>query len=297
VTAVFAVEEYFEAKSVAEALELLAEDHGRQVIAGGSDLLVEMRDRGPESVKLVSIRNIGPLQKIGQSEDGTITIGPLSTYHALVSHPLVLNNIPILAEASLTVGGPQLRHMATVGGNICNGVPSADSAPPLFTLNTLLRLQSKGEERLVPIEQFYLGPGRVDLHPGEMLTEILIRPGDFTGFGGCYIKFAQRRAMDLAIVGVAALCRLDENNLFDQVRISLGVAGPTPLRCKIAEAYATGKLSDEKTAAEIGVLALESAKARDSVRGSKEYREHLIVELTRRALLTAVARAGGAKNA
>jgi len=294
---VFAVEEYFEAKTLAEALEMLAEDQERQVIAGGTDLLVKMRESGPEKVKLVSIRKINALHKIRQSEDGSIVMGPLATYHALACHPLVLNNIPILAEAALTVGGPQLRYMATVGGNICNGVPSGDSAPPLFTLNALLRLQAKESERFIPIEQFYLGPGRVDLHPGEMLTEILIAPEDFAGFGGCYIKFAQRKAMDLAIVGVAVQCRLKEDNFFDQVRISLGVAGPTPLRCKIAEAYAVDKQADGKTAAEVGVLALESAKARDSVRGSKEYREHLIVELTRRALLTAVARAGGADNA
>ena len=293
----FTVEEYFEAESVAEVLDLLAEDQTRQVIAGGSDLLVKMREEPTHSVKLVSIRRVEALKKVSLVEDGTISIGPLATYYDLITHPLVLNKIPILAEAALTVGGPQLRYMATIGGNICNGVPSADSAPPLFTLNAQLRLQSQGGERAVPIEQFYLGPGRVDLKPGELLTAILIDKDDYDNFNGCYIKFAQRKAMDLAVVSVAAQCRLKEEHCFDQVRISLGVAGPTPLRCKIAEAYAVDRQADEQSAAEIGQLALESAKARDSVRGSKEYREHLIVELTRRALLTAVARAGGAGNA
>ncbi len=293
----YLVEDYFEAKSVAEAVRLLAENPERQIIAGGTDLLIKMREGALEKVKLVSIRRIEPLRAITENEDNSISIGPLVTFNDLKNDRLIQNNLPILAEAALTVGGPQIRNMATIGGNVCNGVPSADGAPPLFVLNALLRLQGKESARTVPVQEFFLGPGRVALQPGELLTEIVITPDNFRNFGGCYIKFAPRKAMDLAIIGVAVMCLLNEQNSLDQVRISLGVAGPTPLRCPLAETYAQGKTADKKTIAEVGRIAVESAKARDSWRASKEYRQHLIEELTQRALKTAIIRAGGVKNA
>ena len=293
----YLVEDYFEAKSVAEAVELLAENPGRHIIAGGTDLLIKMREGALENVQLVSIRRIESLRAITGHENKNISIGPLVTFNDLENDQLIQNNLPILAETALTVGGPQIRHMATIGGNICNGVPSADSAPPLFVLNAQLKLQGKEGERVVPVREFFLGPGRVDLQPGELLTEILITADNFRNFGGCYIKFAPRKAMDLAILGVAVTCRLDEEHNFDEVRISLGVAGPTPLRCTTAEAYAQGKPTGEATIAEIGRMAVESANARTSWRASREYRQHLIEELTQRALKTALARAGGDNNA
>jgi xanthine dehydrogenase FAD-binding subunit len=154
------------------------------------------------------------LRLIRQDEAKTISIGPLVTFNQLVGDQLILNNIPILAEAAMTVGGPQIRDMATIGGNICNGVPSADSAPALFVHNAMLRLQGKDSERVVPIQDFYLGPGRVDLRPGELLTEILITSDNFSNFGSCYIKFAPRKAMDLAIIGVAASLPPGRENCF-----------------------------------------------------------------------------------
>lgn len=293
----YLIDDYIEAESVAEAVSLLAEKPERQFIAGGTDLLIKMRDGVLGNVELISIRNIEPLRLIRQDEAKTISIGPMVTFSQLVGDRLILNNIPILAEAAMTVGGPQIRHMATIGGNICNGVPSADSAPALFAHNAMLRLQGKDNERVVPIQNFYLGPGRVDLRPGELLTEILISAENFSNFGSCYIKFAPRKAMDLAIIGVAAACRLAGETTFDQLRISLGVAGPTPLRCSPAEDYAQGKTVSESLIAEIGRVALQSAKARSSSRASQEYREHLIEELTQRALRAAVTRAGGVVNA
>lgn len=293
----YLVEDYYEAKSVAEAVELLAENPERHIIAGGTDLLIKMRDGILENVQLISIRQIETLRAIRQDKENNISIGPLVTFNQLVDHDLIQGNIPILAEAALSVGGPQIRDMATIGGNICNGVPSADSAPPLLALNALLKLQGKEKERLVPIQEFYLGPGRVDLHPGELLTEILISPDNYRSYGGCYIKFSPRKAMDLAIVGVAVLCRLKEKDHFDRVRISLGVAGPIPLRCSPAETYAQGKRTNEKTIAAIGKIAVESSQARDSHRASREFREHLIEELTQRAIKTALTRAGGAYDA
>ncbi|MFU8794619.1 MAG: xanthine dehydrogenase FAD-binding subunit XdhB [Dethiobacteria bacterium] len=289
----YLIDDYIEAGSVAEAVNLLADNPERLIIAGGTDLLIKMRDGILENVQMVGIRRIEPLRKIEKDEQNVISIGAMATFNDLVRSELVQNNIPIMAEAAMTVGGPQIREMATVGGNLCNGMPSADSAPALLVLNARLKLQSKKGVRLVPLQDFYLEPGKVDLRPGELLTEILISKEDYLNFGGCYIKFAPRRAMDLAILGVAVTCRLKGTDIFDLVRIALGVAGPTPLRCEIAENYASDKPVNDSVIAEIGRLAVKSSRARDSQRASKEFREHLVVELTQRALKSACNRAGG----
>lgn len=293
----YQVEEYYEAQSINEALKLLAGSPKRQIIAGGTDLLLKMREGAIESTQLVSIRHIEALREIKLDQENRITIGPLATFADLAASELILKHTPILVEAALTVGGPQIRTMATVGGNICNGVPSADSAPPLLALDAHLKLQHKGSERVVPLQEFYLGPGRVDLLPGELLTGITISLDDYDAFGGCYIKFSPRKAMDLAIIGVAVTCRIEEKTKLDRVRIALGVAGPTPLRCPAAESFIQGKEAGKDTLLEFGKLAVASASARNSHRASKEFREHLIAELSSRALHTAFLRAGGEINA
>ncbi|MDN5362669.1 MAG: xanthine dehydrogenase FAD-binding subunit [Moorella sp. (in: firmicutes)] len=286
-------EEYFEAATVAEALDLLAAHPGLTVIAGGTDVLIKMHHGQLERARLLSIRGIQSLQGIQQMDDGTIVIGPLATFSQVINDQVIQGKIPVLTEAAASMGGPQIRNVATIGGNICNGATSADSAPTLLALNARLKLQSRQGERVVPIQEFYLGPGRVDLKPGELLTAITIAPADYQGYGGRYIKFSMRKAMDIAILGVAVLCKIKEGNLLADVRIGLGVAGPTPRRCPEAEDYARGKTATPETIKAIGQLAVKSTQARTSWRASKEYREHLVAELTRRALRSAISRAGG----
>ncbi|MDN5344840.1 MAG: xanthine dehydrogenase FAD-binding subunit [Clostridia bacterium] len=290
------IQGYFEAATVEEATAYLAANPDLIIIAGGTDVLIKMHHGQIEKARLLSIRGIKSLQGIRRLEDGTIVIGALTTFTRVGDDPVIKANIPVLAEAALAMGGPQIRNVATIGGNICNGATSADSASTLFALNARLQLQSRQGERVVPIQEFYLGPGRVDLKPGELLTEILISPGDYQSYGGHYIKFSMRKAMDIATLGVAVLCRVQGGVLAD-VRIGLGVAGPTPLRCNEAEDYARGRAITPETIAEIGKLAVRSTKARTSWRASREYREHLVEELTGRALRVAVARAGGIKIA
>ncbi|KYH31939.1 xanthine dehydrogenase FAD-binding subunit XdhB [Neomoorella mulderi] len=287
------IKEYYEAATLEEATELLAANPNLTIIAGGTDVLIKMHHGQIEKAELLSIRKIKSLQGIRKLEDGTIIIGPLTTFTQVVNDPVIKDNIPVLAEAALSMGGPQIRNVATIGGNICNGATSADSASTLFALNARLKLQSKLGERVVPIQEFYLGPGKVDLKAGEILTEIIVAPGDYQGYGGHYIKFSMRKVMDIATLGVAVICKIKERNIFADVRIGLGVAGPTPLRCREAEAFAKGKTISRETIAEIGKLAVKSTKARTSWRASKEYREHLVEELTQRALKAAIVKAGG----
>ena len=285
---------YYDAETVSEATALLAEKPNLKLIAGGTDVLIKMHGGQLQEAELLSLRKIKALESIRVAENGTIVIGAMATFSMVFHDPILRKEIPILTEAAISMGGPQIRNIATIGGNICNGVTSADSASLLFALNAQLKLQDKNGERVVPIHEFYLGPGKVALNPGEILTEILIFPEDYQGFGGQYIKFAMREAMDIATLGVAAVCKV-QSGTFAEVRIGLGVAGPTPLRCLEAEEYAKGKSVSSETLAEIGKLAVKSAKARTSWRASKEYREHLVEELTQRALKIAVVNAGGAE--
>ena len=285
---------YYEAETVSEATALLAKNPNLRLIAGGTDVLIKMHGGQIEGAELLSLRKIKALERIRKAEDGTIVIGAMATFTKVFNDPLLREMIPILTEAAISMGGPQIRNIATIGGNVCNGATSADSASSLFALNAHLKLEDQQGERLVPIREFYLGPGKVALKPGEILTEILISPDDYRGFGGQYLKFAMREAMDIATLAVSVVCKL-QGDTFDEVRIGLGVAGPTPLRCLEAEAYAQGKKVSVETVAEIGKLAVNSAKARTSWRASKEYREHLVEELVQRALKTAIVNAGGVK--
>ena len=283
---------YYEAETVREAVGLLIENPNFKIIAGGTDVLIKLHGGQLADVELLCLRKIKSLDSIRKLEDGTLSIGSMATFAQVFKDPIIRETIPILTEAAISMGGPQIRNIATLGGNICNGATSADSASSLFALNARLKLENPQGERVVSIHEFYLGPGKVALKPAEILTEILIAPEDYQGFGGHYIKFAMRKAMDIATLGVAVVCKLQSGS-FDEVRIGLGVAGPTPLRCLDAEAYAKGKVISTEVLAEIGKLAVKSAHARTSWRASKDYREHLIEELTQRALKIAIVKAGG----
>ncbi len=288
----YEINNYVEAGTVEQATQFLADNPGLKIIAGGTDVLIKMQHGQLAGAELLSIRNIKALQRIERQPDGTLVIGALATFREIFANAVIQEHIPALAEAAVSMGGPQIRNVATVGGNICNGATSADSASSLFALDAKLKLQSSAGQRIVPIREFYLGPGKVALRPGELLTEFLIAPDSYLGFGGHYIKFAMRKAMDIATLGVAVMCRTNQG-IFEEVKIGLGVAGPTPLRCLEAEAFAAGKSISQETIEQIGRLAVKSTNARTSWRASKEYREHLVEELTGRALHVAVVRAGG----
>lgn len=287
---------YFEAETVREAAVLLAANPDLKIIAGGTDVLIKMHGGQIEAAELLSIRKIQSLERIEKLDDGTLVIGPLATFTRIFNDSMIKDSIPALAEAAVSMGGPQIRNIATIGGNVCNGATSADSASTLFALNAGLKLESSAGERIVRIQEFYLGPGKVDLKPGELLTAILIAPKDYVDFGAHYIKFAMRKAMDIATLGVSAACKI-KSGFFEEIRIGLGVAAPTPIRCEEAENFARGKEVTAEVLAETGKLAVRATKARTSWRASKEYREHLVEELTQRALKVAIVRAGGTEIA
>jgi xanthine dehydrogenase FAD-binding subunit len=284
-----------EPETMIEALKMLDSNPKLKIIAGGTDVLIRLHHGDMEEVELLSIRNIKSLKDITLLEDGTISIGSMTSFSDVFRSDIINKYIPVLAEAGVSMGGPQIRNMATIGGNICNGAVSADSAPTLFALNAVLKLESLNNTRIVPIQDFYAGPGKVKLLPGEILSALLISKDNYNNMGGNYIKFSNRKAMDIAMLGVSVVCN-PSGNKFNDLRIALGVAAPTPIRCTEAEDYARGKEINEETIKEIGKLALKSSNARDSWRGSKDYRQHLIVTLTQRAIKESIKRAGGSIN-
>jgi len=288
------VEKLYQPESISEALQILDEDKAAWIIAGGTDVMIKMRHKKMRGVRLVSIRDIGTLKGVEVLEDGTVTIGPATTFTELASEPVIEKKLPMLKTAALSMGGPQIQNMATIGGNVCNGATSADSASSLFALEANLVLERADDSRIVPIEEFYLGPGRTDIRQGEMLTKIIIPPVKKGRFGCAYIKFATRKAMDIAILGAAATCVLNpEDRHIEKATIALGVAGPTPVRCTEAENLLNGSVLTKELLEKAGRAALLSANPRSSWRASKEYREYLIEELSARAFYKAFLEAGG----
>lgn len=287
------IEGLYRAGSVADAIAALAADPQAVVIAGGTDVLIQIREGKLAGCRLVSIHDIPGLAGVRRDADGTLHIGPLTHFCDLTADPLVRKYIPILAQAADTVGGPQIRAMGTIGGNISNGVTSADTASSLFALDAQLTLTGPAGSRSLPVAAYYAGPGRVNLQPAELLTDIAIRRESYEGFGGCYLKYAMRNAMDIATLGTAVLVKPSADRLYlDAVRLAFGVAGPVPMRCPGSEEMLAG-LTLAAAERRVAELVRAEINPRSSWRASREFRLQIAGENARRALRQAFVNAGG----
>lgn len=285
----------YEAESVQDAVRLLEEHPEAQIIAGGSDVLVQMREGKRAGVELVSIYGLDELRGVRLEEDGTLRIGSLTSFSHITKDPLIQKYINVLGEAVDMVGGPQIRNIGTIGGNTCNGVTSADSASTLHAWDAVIELTGPQGVRLTPIKDFYIKAGKVDLRPAEIQTGILIRKESYEGYAGHYIKYAMRNAMDIATLGCSVNVKLSaDKKVFEDVRIAYGVAGPVPMRAVHAEESGRGLEVTDGNIEKIGDTVLEDVTPRDSWRASKAFREHISKVLCKRALREAVLRAGGA---
>ncbi len=292
------IENFYEAKSVEDAITQLSHDEKAELISGGTDVLVKIRSGRGEGMSLVSIHEIPELKGVDMLLDGTVVIGPATVFSSLEKDPVIVKNFPELGEAAGTVGGPQIRNMGTVGGNICNGATSADTGSVMQTLNAVLVLQGPDGTREIPVTSFYTGPGRTVRAREEILTAILVKPEDYIGFSGCYMKYGKRRAMEIATLGCSVRVRLTNDStgacVLGDVRIGLGVAAPTPIRCRETEAALKGKRADDPEIYRLiraGVL--NEVNPRSSWRASREFRLALISELSARALRQAILRGRG----
>ncbi len=305
--------DYFKPTSLEEALTLFAQ-YGEKAkwIAGGTDVIVMIKQKTMTPDVLISLQGIPGLGEI--KFNGTLSIGPMVTHRMIEKSELIKKDFSALADAVSWLGSIQIRNVATIGGNICTAAPSADTATPLLVLGTQVKIKSLKEERTVPIEAFFKGPGATVLKTGEMIKELMI-PKPLPNTGSAYYKLQRRLALDLPILGVSVLLSLDKNKvtcsdmlcttspissilhkmeedqiICKEVRIALGVAAPTPMRAVKAEGLLRGKPLSDELLERVAETAVQEAQPRDSIRGEAWYRRDMIRVLVKRMAMKSIER-------
>ena len=279
-----------EPETIDQAVELLARlGSSARALAGGTDLLLERLHGLEPPEQLVSLAGVDGLSFI---EDGeALHIGAATTLTAIASSPIVRQKCGMLAEAAGMIGVLQTRNLATLGGNLCNAIPSADSAPPLLAAEASVILVGPHGKRCLPLAAFFLGPRQTALQAGELMTEVVV-PHPPPDSGGTYRRHTTRKALDLAVVGVAAQLTLDPRHLtILAARIALGAVAPTPVRAEAAERLLAGRHPNDKSFALAGEAATQAAHPISDLRGSATYRMDILRSLTRRCLAEAARRA------
>ena len=271
------IENYYQAESVKDAVRLLNEHPDARIISGGSDVLIKIREGKFAGTSLVSIHGIKEIQGVKMADNGDIYIGAGTVFSHITNDAIIRKYIPVLGEAVDQVGAV-----------------SADSAPTVFSLNALLRLEDGKEGRLVPVKDFYLGPGKVDLRQGEILTYVIIPAKEYEGYHGHYIKYSMRNAMDIATISCSVVSKVDQQTgVIEDVRITFGVAAPVPYRCTKAEEALKGMKIEESLYEKTAQLIREEINPRDSWRASRAFRLQIGGEIAARALRRTVELAGG----
>jgi carbon-monoxide dehydrogenase medium subunit len=298
--------EYKAAGSVAEACRLLRDAGGAgRVMAGGTDLLVKLKSvarpllpappasgEGPSGPELVvGLRGIRELATLGFDSGRGLVVGATACLADVAAHPDVLRHYPAVAYAASETGTPQVRNMGTVVGNLCNAAPSADNAPALLVLGAEVRVAGEGGERVLPLAEFFRGPGETALGLGEIVTAVEV-PVPPARSGASYRHLSARGRVDLSAVGTAAFVSLDEEYArVREVRIALGGVAPTPLLVAEAGAHLADAPVGRRVFAEAAALAARAARPISDVRASAGYRRRMVQTLVQRALLEAVVRA------
>lgn len=304
---------YLKPKSIEETLTLLAQyGEKAKLIAGGTDVIVMMKQKAMAPDVLISLQGVPGLNQIKYNE--SLSIGPMVTHRMIEKSELIKKDFSALADAVSWLGSIQIRNVATIGGNICTAAPSADTATPLLVLGARVKIKSLKEERSIPIEEFFRGPSETVLKTGELVKEILI-PKPLPNTGSAYYKLQRRLALDLPILGVSVLISLDKNKvtctdmlctaspissilhkmeednlLCKEIRIALGVAAPTPLRAVKAESLLRGKKLSDELLEEVAQTAAQEAQPRDSIRGEAWYRRDMIKVLVKRMAMKSIER-------
>jgi carbon-monoxide dehydrogenase medium subunit len=283
--------DYVAPKSVAEVTKFLADKNGTaSVLAGGTDLIVQLREGRRTAGLVVDVKHIPDLTQITSNENG-LRIGAAASCHDICSDPIVQQKYPGLVDGIHLIGGVQIQNRASVGGNLCNASPAADSIPALIVHHAICHITSQGGEHTMPVEEFCIAPGKNALQAGELLTFIHI-PAPQKNFGASYLRFIPRNEMDIAVVGAGASVVLDGDR-FAAVRIGLGAVAPTPLLATESGTFLSGKALTRANVKEAARIAQSIAKPITDLRGTAEHRKHLVAVLVERALDKAIERAGG----
>lgn len=284
---------YASPRSLQEAVELLFRADGEaRPLAGGTDLIAQMKENRRNPSLVVDVKKIPELHVLSYDQNG-LRIGAAVSCTRIATFAPVATHYPALAEACALIGSIQIQNRAALGGNFCNAAPSADAVPPVLSYGGRVVLFGPSGRRELPAEEFFVGPGQTVLGKGELLVEIIIPPPPPQS-GAAYLRFIPREEMDIAVAGVGSFVQLSaDRQRCDQVRITLAAVAPTPVRAREAEAFLAGKPLDQATLMQAGEVAAKAAKPISDVRGSAAYRVELVKVLTRRTLSKALERAGG----
>jgi carbon-monoxide dehydrogenase medium subunit len=278
-----------EPKDLASALAALDElGPAARALAGGTDLLLAMRDKGLPVETLVDISALPELHGIEVLGDGSLSIGAGVTLRQVETSPIVKRGWPVLAEGVSGIGSMQVRNRGTLGGNLCNASPAADSAPPLLVLNASVEIVSAAGSRVVPIESFFLGVGKTVVGRGELLKRVIV-PAMKPGMVAAFVAWGPRNAMDIDVASAAVSLVMGDGLTCTEARVALGAVAAMPIRAPLAETVLLGKLGDERIR-KAADEALGNACPIDDVRSTSEFRCRLVPVLVRRAIRQAIAR-------
>lgn len=277
--------EYMEPVTIENAIDLLVKHNGQaKVIAGGTDLIVQMRQKEIKSEHLVDITRIPGFDYIDYNETEGLRIGALTTIHTIEKSAEIHENYPAISQAAGKLASVAIRNLGTLGGNLCNASPSADMPPALIGLGAKVKIVGPERERIVALEDFFTGPGSTVLKKWELLVEVQV-PVSLPGTRGVYLKHAIRGSIDLAIVGIAVVIMMDPGDgVCQDIKIALGAVAPTPIRARSAEEIIKGKRIDEDLIEKSAETAQAEAHPISDVRASAEYRSEMVKVFTRRAL-------------
>jgi carbon-monoxide dehydrogenase medium subunit len=277
--------EYWKVSTLEDAFRLLREYGERaKVLAGGTDLFIKMRTQVLQPEILIDLKGISGMDQISYDPPVGLRIGALASIHRLETSSLLRERFEVIAQGAASLGSYQVRCRATVGGNICNASPAADMVPGLISLGAKVKIASLEGERLIPLEGLFAGPGKTNLHMGEVLTEVRVPPVP-QSTGCLYTKHSIRNSMDLAVVGVAvALSLSPSGERCEDALIAMGAVGPVPMRAPKAEDCLKGQKLDEELIFRSALLASEEAQPIADIRASAEYRREMVRVITQRTL-------------
>jgi carbon-monoxide dehydrogenase medium subunit len=286
--------DYVRAQSVDEVVSLLSKNGDQaRVLSGGTDLLVALREGRRQASVVIDVKGLPETSKIEYSAQGGLTFGASVPCHRLYGNKEISAAYPGLMDSAHLIGGIQIQGRASIGGNLCNASPAADSIPVLIAYSTICIIAGPNGTRELPVEDFCVAPGRTSLQNGEFLVALRIPPVK-AGSGAAYLRFIPRNEMDIAVVGAGAYVQLDESrNNFVSARVSLGAVAPKPLFVAEAGDSLAGKAVNAENIEAAAKIAQDAAKPITDMRGTAEYRKHLSAVMARRAIEKAVARARG----
>jgi carbon-monoxide dehydrogenase medium subunit len=282
--------EYMTPVTIDETIGLLAEHNGNaKVIAGGTDLLLQIKNKTKKPEYLIDMSGIPGLDYIKYDKKQGLSIGALTTVRDVEKSTVLFQKYPVLCQAAGRLGSVAIRNVGTIGGNLCNASPSAENAPALIGLSAKIKIAAANDERVIPIEDFFIGPGQTVLKSDEVMTEIQVPPPQ-PNTVGVYLKHAIRGSIDLAIVGVAVIAEL-EGKFCRDIKIALGAVGPTPMRAQGSERIVKDTEIDNAVIEKCAQAASEESRPITDVRASAKYRKQMVEVLVRNAINEVVSKA------